>query len=1184
MKLKFTNQLWLMVAMLAATTAVFAQQHNPLDIANEYVRTHYQDWGLTSQDIDGMTVNDMYTDKTTGISRVFFLQRHQGIPVYNAIMNLNITKDGKVFYVGKRFVQNLASKVNTTVPVLNAEAAVQKLVAHLGLPYEMLRMKSQTGNSYVFDKGNIARQDITVTLSYQPLEKSAPLAWDILFAPVGNLDKWSTRVDAVVGDVLNEYNWTVYCKVDGSAFRHQEDDCQEHGHFETKQNFNPVITGALYNVWPSPSESPNHGSRTLMSDPFDPIASPFGWHDTDGAAGAEYTITRGNNVWAYQNRDNIGTSSGDEPDGGPDLHFDFPYQSDWEPEEYVDAAVVNLFYWTNFMHDFSYRMGFTEVNGNFQHNTYGNGGLGNDAIRARAQAGANTGNVNNANYVHETDGVSPSINMYVWNSAKSLQVLEPASVADGYDVVLPVAGEWGAGAYLTTTPVIGPAVFVEDAVPSTTDGCDAYTNAAAIQDKVALIDRGTCQFGLKAKRAQDAGAIAVIICNIAGGTALGGMSAGTDGGQVNIPTVLISVEDCTKIRQFAGTSLVISLGIPNVVPAALDGDLDNGIIAHEYGHGISIRMTGGPSASCLGNAEHMGEGWSDFMSLVTTVKPGDAGSKARGIGTYALRETVNGGGIRRFPYSTDMDVNPLTYADVAASTEVHDRGEVWTAMIWDMYWAFVEEYGWSADLYDETSGNYKATRLVFEGFQTQPCSPGFVDGRDAILGADMALYGGANQCLIWKVFARRGLGESADQGTASSATDQTEAFDIPCSCRDAISITKTMTPFIEPGQDIQVTIRIENCKTESVSNVTVTDQIPAGTQLKPGSSSVPASVSGGVISFGLGGMTFSQTQEITYTLTTPPDFHSVRHWIDDVANQSAFDNWLLDADPTASADNLWTITDTSGYTGNYSWFASNIEVESDVYLIMDSDVASWTVTGDRPALRIFHRYNTEGGADGGFIEVKNVNETQWERVSGLILRNDYPGVLQYGTLALPNIGAFSGNSGPNYEASYVDLSPWAGQEIHLRFRFSTDANTTVQGGGWFIDDIEFMDLLNYNGEACVTTAQGDQICVSAPEEGTIVQSEDGANPNSTVEKLQDVTMKAYPNPASNFLNIALSSETRKDVTISVLTVEGKVMASRAFTVNGNNHLSLDVSSFPSGFYFVKVSAPDGVIVQKVIID
>ena len=60
---------------------------------------------------------------------------------------------------------------------------------------------------------------------------------------------------------------------------------------------------------------------------------------------------------------------------------------------------------------------------------------------------------------------------------------------------------------------------------------------------------------------------------------------------------------------------------------------------------------------------------------------------------------------------------------------------------------------------------------------------GFVDGRDAILQADQLLYSGTNECLIWQVFAARGLGFSADQGSSASRTDQTEAFDLPPACQ-----------------------------------------------------------------------------------------------------------------------------------------------------------------------------------------------------------------------------------------------------------------------------------------------------------------------------------------------------------------------------------------------------------------
>ena len=61
----------------------------------------------------------------------------------------------------------------------------------------------------------------------------------------------------------------------------------------------------------------------------------------------------------------------------------------------------------------------------------------------------------------------------------------------------------------------------------------------------------------------------------------------------------------------------------------------------------------------------------------------------------------------------------------------------------------------------------------------QPCSPGLVDGRDAIIAADQAIYGGAHLCEIWEAFAARGLGFSADQGSSNSRSDGTEAFDLP---------------------------------------------------------------------------------------------------------------------------------------------------------------------------------------------------------------------------------------------------------------------------------------------------------------------------------------------------------------------------------------------------------------------
>ena len=137
-----------------------------------------------------------------------------------------------------------------------------------------------------------------------------------------------------------------------------------------------------------------------------------------------------------------------------------------------------------------------------------------------------------------------------------------------------------------------------------------------------------------------------------------------------------------------------------------------------------------------------------------------------------------------------MTVNPSTYASVADTVNIsqpHGIGYVWNTMLWEMYWNLVDRYGYNADIYDDwtTGGNNLALQLVMDGMKFQLCRPGFVDGRNAILQADQALTGGANQCEIWRGFAKRGLGSSASQGSPHHRTDGAAAFDLPASCTAA---------------------------------------------------------------------------------------------------------------------------------------------------------------------------------------------------------------------------------------------------------------------------------------------------------------------------------------------------------------------------------------------------------------
>ena len=263
---------------------------------------------------------------------------------------------------------------------------------------------------------------------------------------------------------------------------------------------------------------------------------------------------------------------------------------------------------------------------------------------------------------------------------------------------------------------------------------------------------------------------------------------------------MISLEAGQTIRQQldAGTPVTVILKNTGSRPE-LDGDFDNGIIAHEYGHGISTRLTGGPNnSSCLRNAEQAGEGWSDWFGLMLTMKPGDTGAKPRGIGTYVQNQPTSGRGIRPSPYSTDFAVNNYTYGATnnAVLTAPHGVGFVWATTIWDLTWALVDKYGFDPNLYTGKAGNNLAMQLVIDGLKLQPCNPGFVDARDAILAADRANNAGVNQQLIWTVFARRGLGFSAQQGLSTSRSDQVEAFDVPpafvCAA-PTITVSRTST-------------------------------------------------------------------------------------------------------------------------------------------------------------------------------------------------------------------------------------------------------------------------------------------------------------------------------------------------------------------------------------------------------
>ena len=764
----FKNVLCSMLFLAIACSQTFAQQNLKLLGNHLQLEANKNNW--LPSDISEFNITDQYLDKSTGIEYVYIQQKHKNIIVYNAISVFAI-KENKVGYFKSGLIENLAKKVNADNPSISPnEAIVFALLHHdkqVVSPAKLIDQKSIL-NQYIYSLPDISKTPVKVQLVYRQAEKNVLLAWDVSIDMKGENHWWNIRVDALTGKFIDENDYTVECVFENNANSNLNDNDESDSHFAIENIPPPPVTIPSYNVFAFPLEAPSFGSRVLLTNPGSLSASPYGWLDVDGIPGEEYTITRGNNVYAYEdaNNDNL---PGYSPNGGASLNFNFPYTPYATPITNQDASLTNLFYDNNAIHDYLYPFGFTELAGNFQQNNYANGGQGSDYVLAEGFDGSGT---NNANFSTPPDGASGRMQMYLFTgTTASCTNLNITSTTFNGPMNI------GTATFSPAASVTANVILINDNVGTVTDGCTAITNN--ISGKIALIDRGTCSFIIKAQAALAAGAVGVIIANNTTGAA----NAMTGTPVLSIPSISISQADGVILKNALIAGNVIATINTCTTSNQIDGSLDNGIIAHEYGHGVSNRLTGGPSqASCLDNAEQGGEGWSDWLALMMTMKSGDQGATARGVGTFAKGQSVVGPGIRRFPYSTNMSINPQTYASIAANTEVHAVGEIWCDVIWDMSWLLIDQYGFNANPSITTAGNNIAIRLVLEGMKLQPCSPGFLDARDAILTADALLYNNVHRCMIWTAFARRGMGFNALQGSANVAGDETASFNMPPFC------------------------------------------------------------------------------------------------------------------------------------------------------------------------------------------------------------------------------------------------------------------------------------------------------------------------------------------------------------------------------------------------------------------
>lgn len=800
------------------------------------------------------------------------------------------------------------------------------------------------------------------------------------------------------------------------------------------------------------------------------------------------TETRGNNVDAYSDTVSPdGMSDGDfrastTGAGVFDRVYD-PTQNPMVSTQQQQAAITQLFYSLNWLHDDWYDAGFTELTGNAQDDNYGRGGEDGDSLDAEAQDGANAGNRNNANMSTPDDGMSPTMQVYLWSGSEERTLtVQPAN----RETASRGASFGPSNFELTDDLVIGV-----DSGESTSDGCEDLTNPEEVAGKIVLLDRGTCTGKRKALNAQNAGAIGVVIAqNQEGRTAPSLPNDNMVTGVITIPAMSIGYDDGVALRADMGANPV-QLTMFRRVGIESDGSLDGGLVAHEFGHYVHHRLSICGTFQCGA----MSEGWGDFIAMHMMMRDGDALDATYSLSGYAW----NGDpyfGIRRAPYSTDTTKNAFTFRMISddeelpeshplsgggPNSEVHNAGEIWTTILWEGYVALQRERG-SASFDDVRR---KMMRYVVTGLLMSPPDGTFTEVRDAILAAAQAANPADHEALA-AAFARRGLGSCAESPARESEdfVDVIESFEVKGhAAAGAVALDFEVKDCdgdatLDVGETATITVPISNSGVAPLTEVSVTASTatPGLTVLTDTvelGSMAPYTSSTATFDIKLDAAAEPTAGVVELTITSPGACTDsqrielpIRLAVDDTANASASDSFDAASSPWtpdgANGEVAWRHTTDTALDRH--WHGSDLGTRSDTALVSPALVA-----GDGPVSIAFdHAFEFEYSDeyyDGGVIEITTDGGATWVDASTLatVPYNATIGADPGNGFGNPIAGQMAfGDRNPSYPGTdRVSLdfgTQLAGQTFQLRFRIGTDGG--VGATGWEIDGFEAVGITN----------------------------------------------------------------------------------------------------------------------------
>lgn len=349
------------------------------NIARKFLERHNSLFVLSSPSVEDLKLEN--EDNDHGTTFLSYTQTVDGLKVFEGQVQVVVNKNGEVLNVREGFLVDGPPLKRRGA--MSEAGAIAKAFAHSGRTVapsfvENYARQSTTEMSRFANPLDLNLEEVLSEQNVVRINGESRLAWHI-YAEVGPNEWYEILLDAYTGELLLRHNLYL---------------------FEAQ--------GTVY------TEAPDKGARQLVSFVGDTtINTAAGWMGTS-------TVTTGNNVEAYldtnadnapDNNNGAGLSVGHATSATQD--FTFPYDLTVDPRTQQAAAVTNLFYYNNIMHDFSYNLGFTESARNFQVNNFGRGGTGNDSVRAEAQDGSGT---NNANFATPPDGQRPRMQQFLFTA------------------------------------------------------------------------------------------------------------------------------------------------------------------------------------------------------------------------------------------------------------------------------------------------------------------------------------------------------------------------------------------------------------------------------------------------------------------------------------------------------------------------------------------------------------------------------------------------------------------------------------------------------------------------------------------------------------------------------------------------------------------------------------------------